>query len=516
MSFDVLKTLPSSAFRPVAAAAVLVFALPAPAQEKQPTPAVAVGSVATAAPAAPDYAARLQKLLDETRPGGTVGLYVVDGATSEVLFSMNGEEPLKPASNNKLLTTAAGLSLLGPDYRFVTSILVRGTVLNGTLQGDLIVRGGGDPTISGRFEENKRDVTAIFRRWSDALAAAGIRRITGDVVADDTFFDSEEFHPFWYGDERGEWYSAEISGLAFNDNCVDLTWSAVNKVPGDLADFRMNPVTSYVQIQNAVRVMARGRVTERYYKRPAKLNDILCTGSLTVDTVKEDSAAVHDGALYAVTVFRDVLTSQGIEVLGRARKLDERFDTSAPLTLVFEHRSPPLTEVVNVINRNSQNFYAECLLKTLGRVVLNEGSFQAGSRVVQHFVKTRGLFCEGHQMVDGSGLSARNRVSPRQLVEVIRMMDQGPHKEAWRASLPVGGVSGTLRARFNENDEARSLAPRIMAKTGYIGGVRSLSGIVERPEKSPLYFSIVLNGYRIGNSRTLDLIDKLALALARD
>lgn len=459
---------------------------------------------------------RIRQLLADREPGGIVGLHVVDGATNTVLFSLNEAEPLKPASCNKLLTTAAGLSLLGPDYRFVTSIYARGTVNNGTLQGDLIVRGGGDPTISARFESDKRDTTAIFRRWADALTSAGIRRISGDIVADDSFFDSEYYHPAWPGSERGEWYSAEVSALAFNDNCIDISWSSRNKVPGDLAGFRLNPVTNYVQINNNVRVLAKGRPTERYYERPAVLNDLLCTGSLTVDVSKDDSAAVHDGALFAVTVLRDVLTSQGISVGGRARKDNTALTSGPPSTMLFEHRSPPLSEVVNVINRNSQNFYAECLLKTLGKVIRNEGSFSAGAAVVQDFVTSAGIFSQGHQMVDGSGLSHRNRVSPRQLVELIRYMDQSPVREAWRDSLPIGQTRGSLRTRFNATTESLALAPRIFGKTGTISRVRSLSGMIDLPGRAPLYYSIMLNGYQVREAQALALIDDLAVTLARN
>lgn len=509
-------SLPDSSVCTLSAALLLALAVGQAPVAIADVPSAAVTTARTTATTTVDYASRLQEIVSKYSPGGTVGLHVVDGATSKVLFSMNAEEALKPASCNKLLTTAAGLSILGPDYRFVTSVFGRGTVTSGTLEGDLIVRGGGDPTISGRFEENKRDVTATFRRWADALKTAGIERITGDIIADGSFFDDEVYHPAWSGGERGEWYSAEVSGLSFNDNCVDLTWSAKDKLPGDRADFRMNPVTNYVQIDNQVKVLAQGRATERYYRRPATMNDILSIGSITVDVIKDDSAAVHDGALYAVSVFRDVLTSQGVAVDGRARKPDPTIDSTATVELVFEHPSLPLTEVVNIINRNSQNFYAEALLKTLGRVVRNEGSFAAGGATVQDFITSSGFYNSGHQMIDGSGLSSRNRVSPRQLVEVIQALDQGELRDAWRNSFPVGQTRGSLRTRFAQDDESKAVAPRIMGKTGTIGRVRALSGIIDRPTGDPLYYSILLNDYRIRDSQALEMIDELAVALAKD
>ncbi|MCX7963855.1 MAG: D-alanyl-D-alanine carboxypeptidase/D-alanyl-D-alanine-endopeptidase [Candidatus Sumerlaea chitinivorans] len=451
-------------------------------------------------------------------PKATVAVYVVDAQTSEVLVNRHGEKPMIPASNNKLLTTAAGLSLLGPEHRFVTKLYTDGPLTTPTLPGNLYVVGGGDPTISGRFEPNKRDVTAPLRRWADTLTSLGITRIRGRILADDTLFDNEYFHPNWYPGERGEWYEAEISALAFNDNCVDLLWSAEQRMPGDLADVTLNPPTRYVRLHNHVRVVAKGRSAERWYLRKAGSNDIVATGTLTVGTTKEDSASVNDGALYFATVFHEVLTSAGITVEGKPKHVrptpaeQRRYKR----VLIAERESPPLREIVKVINLVSQNFYADCLLKYLGRIKHGEGSFDAGCRVVMDFCRKQQLYHEGHRMVDGSGLADRNRVTPRQLVEVIRFMDQGPYRTYWRESLPIGGERGSLKSRFQETTETRTRARFIMGKTGLIDEVRSLSGIVRTDSGRERYYSIIVNGFRRDGQRVIQLIDRIAVALTRD
>ena len=446
----------------------------------------------------------------------TVAVYVMDAASGKVLVNRYGEKPLKPASNNKLLTTAAGLTLLGPAFTFRTYVYADGPLTTPTLRANLYVLGGGDPTISGRFEPDKRDVTAPLRRLADALTSFGITRIEGDILVDDSLFDTEYFHPTWYPDERGEWYEAEVSALAFNDNCVDLFWSGKNGLPGDRAEVVLNPPTHYVNVRNEVHLVATGRPSGRWYIRQPGSNDILATGTLTVGTTKDDSASVANGALYFGTVFHDVLTSRGITVTGKPRHV--RYDPVEQKrhrkTLLAERVSPPLTEVIKVINLVSQNFYAECLVKMLGRQFAGEGSFEAGTKVVREFIRKQGIYHEGFQMVDGSGLSEGNRVTPRQLVETIRFMDRGPHHDAWRASFPVGGVRGSLRARFQQTTASRALAANIMGKTGLIESVRSLSGIITTVEGEERYYSIIVNGFTRGGDDVIRLIDELAVAIA--
>ncbi|MCX7625259.1 MAG: D-alanyl-D-alanine carboxypeptidase/D-alanyl-D-alanine-endopeptidase [Candidatus Sumerlaeaceae bacterium] len=445
----------------------------------------------------------------------TVAIYVEDAVSGKVLVNRLGERPLKPASCNKLLTTAAGLTLLGPAFTFHTYLYADAPITTPTLRANLYIVGGGDPTISGRFEPDKRDVTAPLRRWADALTSLGVTRIEGNILADDSLFDKQYFHPTWYPDERGEWYEAEVSALAFNDNCVDLLWSGESGLPGNRAALTINPPTRYARVRNEVRLIAAGRPAGRFYIRKPGSNDILATGTLNVGARKDDSASIDNGALYFATVFQEVLTSAGIKVTGKPRHVrytptESRRHRRA---LIAERVSPPLSEVVKVINLVSQNFYAECLVKMLGRQFAGEGSFKAGCKVVSDFIRNNHIYHEGHRMVDGSGLSEGNRVSARQLVETIRFMDKGPHRAEWRASLPVGGVRGSLRARFQQTSATQALAPNIMGKTGLIDKVRSLSGIATTVRGDERYYSIIVNGFEGGGDRVIRMIDELALAI---
>lgn len=490
-------------------AAGLMLATPAYAQVAAPPAPATQQASATSM--------RLQSLVEKVvRDSGidaTVAVYVTD-ADGSVAADMNGTRPVIPASNNKLITTAAALSLLGPDYTCVTRFYVTGPITDGVLQGDLIVYGGGDPSISGRYQKDKRDITAIMRHWADQLKAHGITKINGNIVADDSFFDDVYFHPNWYASERAEWYEAEVSALAFNDNCIDISWSAKDKVPGDKINYKIHPETGYVDFVSEVTAVAKGRSTERYYKRDATSNRIVATGTLNVDSTKLDSAAIHDGALFTVSVFRDVLKKQGIEVGGRPVKVRGAAASVPQSNNIFNYASPTLLTLCQTVNLNSQNFYTECVAKLLAKVRTGEGSYPAAMAVISDFYNQSGIYNVGHNPVDGSGLSNLNKVTGRQLVETLRYMDASALKQEWRSTLPQGHERGSLKGRFSGTD--KSVAKRIYGKTGLIGGVRSLSGFVVDAAGREVYYSIVLNDLRgDNNGKAIPLIDKLAVELAK-
>ena len=517
--------------RPHAGFLAVAFAVAATAAARGSQTTIA--APAFRADSATSLSAAVTREVAARHPGGVVAVCVMSADSGAVLVDIEADKPLKPASTNKLHTTAAALDLLGPDFRFETKLVAWGSVTtapgeaSGVLAGDLAVIGGGDPTISARFEADKRDTTAVFRRWAARLKAVGVTTVTGDLVVDDAVFDGEWFHPTWSDGERAEWYEAEVSGLAFNDNCLDLHFSAEGLLPGAPAALAVEPVTVYARVENRVTVSATGRPAGRGYKRAADGNAIVAEGSVAVGLKKDDSAAVHDGAMYAGTVLKETLAREGIAVAGRVRRAlayESAWgaeDRKAPLaiatteTLLVVHQSPPLSEIVAVINRNSQNFYAECLLKTLGRRVAGRGSFTAGAGVVRGWLGDRGLLRDGFAMVDGSGLSAENRVSARQLAGLARAMDRGGRAKVWRDSLPIGGERGSLKRRFQDTVESRALAPQIYGKTGLIGGVRSLAGMIVAPDGRTLYFAVLVNEFTKNEDTATACIDAVALALAR-
>jgi D-alanyl-D-alanine carboxypeptidase/D-alanyl-D-alanine-endopeptidase (penicillin-binding protein 4) len=447
---------------------------------------------------------------------GQIGIIFQDGATSRVLYARNADLALKPASTNKILTTAAALHHLGRDYRYQTLVALRGSQTSETLQGDLVVVGSGDPSISGRFVEN-HDRKAIFRQWANILRRRGIRRIAGDVVGIDDAFDDQPQAPGWPAEDRGEWFCAEISALAYNESCVDICWKGANGGDKEPATFEMIPPTRYVQMVNFV-TTARGKGTyERYYERQNKKNVITARGRVGEGESAFDSATVANPTLFFVTVLAETLRESGIEVGGSPRDADDLPDKTIfhraldPLTY---YQSPPLSSLIEVVNRNSQNFFAEQIFKTLGKHATGEGSFSAGARAVRRYMETAGIDCSGLAVVDGSGLSHLNRVTPAQLAAVFLAVDRTPDGPLFRQTLPQGGQNGSLRKRFQDTARLRQIGPRVRAKTGYIRGCHALSGWVETRAGQPICFSILCNDLAMTDEQTKLLLEHLVACVA--
>lgn len=443
--------------------------------------------------------------------GATVGIFIQEPETREVVYQKNPHQLFIPASNLKLITTAAALSSLGPDFRFHTWLYGSGPVQHDTLRGDLYIRGSGDPTLSGRFHD--KDTTRDLRNWIDSLKIRGIRYIQGDLIADANMFDQQRLGNGWEQNDLSYWYAAEISALSFNDNCLNVLL-----LPGDSvrapAKLLYSPNTKYVTVHNDVVTVDKDSVTHYDYHRNSGTNAIRFFGtvSMSEDTVR-DAVTIHDPPMYTITVFSELLRAAGIGFSGRLRTIRYARD-GVPgyhtMTRLADYRSPPLTEIIQVINKRSQNFYAEQLLKSLGYGVTGHGSFAGGLRAELEFLAGIGVDTEHLHLADGSGLSRRNLVSPYQLVTVLRHMYESEYRDPYLASLPVAGQDASLNHRL--------LSPftqdRVLGKTGYVGFVRTLSGFVRTLDGHPLIYSILVNNYTTATGVINDLQDSLLTLIA--
>lgn len=420
------------------------------------------------------------------------GLMVQSLETGEILYRRNAEKLFMPASNNKLVTAAVALRRLGPDYRFHTRIASAGVVeADGTLRGDLVVVGGGDPAISERFYDG--DPTAVFRDWSDSLEALGVRRIDGNIIGDDDLFDDVHLGPGWAWDYLDAYYAAEIGALLYNEGAVTY-----RILPGDSvgAPARVDalPRTSYLTVTTDIVTVADStRVSLRADRRPF-VNDARLSGGIWIgqDTVTR-YIAPHDPTLFFVTVFAETLAEQGIEVTGQPIDIDsvsddERADS---LTTLFVHRSPTLAEIVVPFLKRSQNQIGEMLLRDLGVATVDTGSVAAGRRAVEATLTDWGIPESGYIYVDGSGLSRYNYLSPETIIRLLRVMARRPEFEVFYDALPIAGVDGTLRSRMR-GSRAEGNA---RAKTGYIANSRALSGYVTTLDGEMLAFSMIANNF---------------------
>lgn len=461
----------------------------------------------------------IEDIISQADLGNPVFGIFFQRSSGEILYEQNQDTAMKPASCHKIQTGAAALYYLGPDYRYYTTLCMQGRINGKKLEGDLLVKGTGDPSISGRFAEDKNDITWLFREWAKELKKLGIREITGDVIGEDDFFDDQYYGPGWHESGRGEWYCAEISALSFNDNCVDVHWKGSGGV-GKTASYKLNPDTTYVKFINDV-LIGEKSYKETSFSRKDKTNVIMARGRIPKGKDSVDWCTTYNPTLYFATILKETLQKEGIVIRGTAMDIDDdetrkaAVQSDSATTQAAIYKSPRLMTLLDVVNAHSQNFYAEQIYKTMGKRIKGEGSFLKSSDAVQEFLKKEGLFRNGSVVMDGSGLSYLNRTSPRQLAGVLQYLSQKPYWEDYLNTLPRGGRKGYLKNVFNNTAEERELAPRIYGKTGHIEGVVGLTGVVYDAKEREIFYSILINGYKGSVDLARSVANKIAFEAAR-
>jgi D-alanyl-D-alanine carboxypeptidase/D-alanyl-D-alanine-endopeptidase (penicillin-binding protein 4) len=475
-----------------------------------------------AAPAAPSaevlaLRADLDRLIQNlSTRNSSHGVLVVSLDRGDTLYAYNPDLPLAPASNMKLFSTAAALYYLGPDFRFSTYALADGPIENGVLQGDLILYGTGDPAISSRMLGGS--ITPL-RALADSLRARGVTEIVGDIVGDGSYFDDHWIAEGWREEYRLDSYSAPVGALSLAENIVSVRVTPGGSA-GQPATIRTTPSTEGLLIQNRVTTIASGSSSVRFSYDPEGLviEGRIARGHPGVAR----SVTVVDPANFAAAAFRTVLESAGIRVGGGVRTVRRSEGSpisfgavsngggpAVPPRVLGTHLSPTLREVTTVTNHVSQNLFAESLFKTVGRVALGDGSFQGGAQAVQFFLQCEQPFdFSTIRIVDGSGLSPINRITPRVTVHLLDLMTRTDVWDVFYASLPEAaspnGGQHSLRGRMGGTPAARNLR----AKTGTIANVSGLSGYVHSVDGELLAFSILTNDIASTNAakRTEDAI----------
>jgi len=437
----------------------------------------------------------------EPYAGAFWGVEVTNLRTGRRLFQHNSNHLFTPASNMKLLTAAAALKRLGPSYRYETGLYVDGPIRNGVLRGNVIVRGSGDPTIGGY--EQRSSPTTVFQDWADSLKAAGISRIEGAIIGDDDPFSDVPLGDGWSWNDVPYSYAAEVNGLVFNTNTIDL--EVRGRRSGMPAQITWAPFeTDFVRVINRTRTVPRDSSSDEEYDRPFGDNTFTVRSRLHPYETQKETLTITEPTRYFTHVLRSVLLQEGISVDGRGVNVD-----ATPITPQYEadsvrqvgtYRSPPLHQIVRTMNRESQNLYAEQLLRTLAVVnrpnttseKLTKGSADLGTLAVRSELAAAGIDTSRVRLVDGSGLSRKNYVSPQALTRLLEYMwvDATPDQSsAFYDALPIGGKNGTLKYRFR----GAPAEGNVRAKTGTLTGASALSGYVTTAGGTPLSFVIFCN-----------------------
>ncbi|BBM86547.1 D-alanyl-D-alanine carboxypeptidase/D-alanyl-D-alanine endopeptidase [Candidatus Uabimicrobium amorphum] len=430
-----------------------------------------------------------------------VGVHIENLETGEIVYSQNPYKLFLPASNLKVVTTACALSLLGPDYQYETKLYTDGKIDNGILQGNLYIRGCGDPTINEHHYEEK---SHVFRSWANTLKQMGIRKVQGQVIGDVTVFGNAEIGYGWEKDDLIYYYGAKTSSLTFNDNCIDLVISPASEV-GKLAIVTQKPLPDYLKTHNHVTTSVKDSSRSLKYMRDSAFAGLKVSGQMPVGAdAKIFSTAVPNPADFFLANVLQTFNKQGIHCEKYTISQAVDYTNKKPL---FTHKSPPLRDIIKIINKQSNNLYAETVWKTMGLEI--GGSRNNVVEVEKKFLEKLGIAAEDIFIVDGSGLSRHNMIAPQQMIQILKYMHRSPHAQVFRDSLAIGGKDGTLRNRWRNNEAAGS----IFGKSGYLTRVITLCGYVYSKAGGKYAFSIMVNNYKTRNVAIRNIQDQITTIL---
>jgi len=440
------------------------------------------------------------------------GILIVDPERGDTLYSRNAGKLFMPASNQKLLTGSVALATLGPDYRYRTIIGTTGTTRGGVLEGDLVVMGAGDPSISDAM---RADAFQFLRGLADSLRARGITRIDGRVRSGRDAFPDAPLGFGWAWDDLDYAYSAGVDELMFNEGFGDVIVQAGPNV-GDSARVTLRAPGSFA-IRNEVRTVparaGNGPSATRVRwegvvdgRRGTLRNELLLRGTIALGDVDTVSAAFRDQNGAFLDVLTAALRDGGIALTDPEAPHDST-ETAQPL---FTITSPPLREILARMEKPSQNQIAEDLFKTLGLEKTGVGSADSGRAVVERQLVAWGAQPTGAAVRDGSGLSRHDYVTPETIVTVLDAMRKHEHFRIFYDALPIAGVDGTIRSRMRGTPAENN----VHAKTGFVDKARSLSGYVTTADGRILLFSFLANNWTTPTREVERVQDAIAVRLA--
>ncbi len=444
------------------------------------------------------------------------GVFVMSLNDGRVLCSRNGDQLFTPASNMKVYTTAVALDVLGPDYRWRTSVFAyKQPDANGVIEGDLTLYGRGAPDLVSYQKNSAPSLLGLVEQ----LYQHGIREVRGNIVGDDSYFRGEPYGVGWQWNDLQWYYGAEPSALTIDANAINLTISPASKV-GEAARLKLERGSDYVQLINSATTSERSLATTIGIYRGVSDNNVRVWGEFPVGGHGFGAyLSVHNPALWAARLFKEALLARGIKVDGETSSRDfrvaesEKFDPDKAVEIATTVGAT-LGEAVRETNKHSNNLYAELILRTLGkekaepasdtnaRKNREHGDDEAGVAVVKLWLKRNGIDSDKLAIHDGSGLSRLDLVTPEATARLLAAIARSGAGQVFHDSLPIAGRDGTLGSRLSHE------AGRVFAKTGTVTYDHSLSGYAVTDSNEILAFSIFCND-AIGRSDPVRLIDQI-------
>jgi D-alanyl-D-alanine carboxypeptidase/D-alanyl-D-alanine-endopeptidase (penicillin-binding protein 4) len=451
---------------------------------------------------------------------GEWGLLVADAETGETLYEQNAAKYFVPASNMKLFTTALALDKLGPEFRFHTTLESTGVVSpEGELSADLVLVGRGDPNLSNRKfpfnlkEEFDGPPEKVLAELADALVAKGVKKMSGDVIGDDSYFPRERYPNGWEIDDMVWEYGAAISALVVNDNTATVTLT-LGSAAGDAVQAVVAPRTQDFIVDNQVTTSAANVKADLTLTREPGAHLVVVRGTLPEKSAPRKLVlAIEEPALHAATLLKAMLEQRGMEISGGVRaRHDAIIAEGITPTVLVEHVSIPLSDSVKLVNKISQNLHTEVLLRTAMRQAGTWNSFDDVAKFAADFYAQVGIAPKDMIETDGSGLSRHDLVTPRAMLTLLQYAQTRPWFESFFASLPVAGIDGTLEERMKNT----AAAGRVHAKTGSVEHVRTMSGFADTAGGRRLTFSFMSNNEYGKNHETTDAMNGICLAMIEE
>lgn len=451
------------------------------------------------------------------------GIKIVDLATEKTLYSLNAEKNFLPASNLKLILTAAAFEYLDLSFQYNLEAFLNTPPESGALiyNGDLIIRSNGNPCISSYWLDEQP--TKIFQDLADSLLSKGIVLINGDIIGDDRAFEVSDLAMDFRGgdgDYVASWefedmvyaMASPASALSFNENMLDVEVFP-NEEIGEPPIVKPSLKTSFFVILNQAITSASNSERTLRITRQLGTNNILISGQIPFNSRSvSEPIAIEEPALYFLTVLKETLHQKGVASSGALRRINTNEDFSNDLLIpLASFKSPSLLEILSYVNKESNNFSAQQVLRTLGEKVTQCASQDSGLCVVERFLASAHNDKSSYKIKDGSGLSRHNLISPETIVDVLTYRYKRPYFDDFVSTLSIAGVDGTLENRFKRSD----LKGNIYGKTGYLSSVRTFSGYLETTNGKWIGFSLMAMNYTHATRDVEALTDK-ALELLKD
>jgi len=437
----------------------------------------------------PTLTQQIVEVIQGSAASNAVWAVSVRDSTGRSIIELDASRLMRVASNAKLFSSAGVLTGLGPDFTFKTHIYGDGELIDGVWHGDIHILGSGDPSIDKYFYND--DPLFVFNSLISQLKEKGITRIQGDVFGNESAFDAVRYPRGWEWDDLSYYYAPEISSLSFNRNCVDLTVRAVGS-PGDSPQITWFPFnTDYVQFINDQIITPRNIRYNESYHRLLGSNTIQLRSTLPVGYLEKESLSISDPALFFIDSFVKQASYRDLDWVGNLIA-DNSSRPWSQYEILAVHESFPVSDLLKRINKNSDNFYTEMLVKALAAHTYNaQGTTEAGLSVVLEQLEALGILTGDVLLRDSSGMAGANLASAAELTRLLSLMLKSDKKEYWLSSLARAGYNGTMENRFVDSPALGKL----YAKSGFISGVRTLSGYLESSSGHRVSYSILTNNF---------------------